>query len=146
MTDRAGEFGAIYLPSLRRIRDLWLEIEPLVADASYDDAVDPTELRIELSDGLLAADAARFDVQWSERGNYTFHYTDEEGLNWRFDRHPNDHAPRAHFHPPPDAADSERSCIEVEEVSLVGRAVHVCWRAAYDGDDPGRLNAGSNPP
>lgn len=146
MTDRAGEFGTIYLPALRRIRDLWFELEPLVVDADYDDPVDPAELRIELSDGLLEAEAARLDVQWSERGHYTFHYSDDAGLNWRFDRHPNDHAPREHFHPPPDATPSEPSCIEVEEVSLVARAVHALWRRAYDSEDLARLNAATNPP
>ncbi len=42
--DRAGEFGPIYLPALQRIRDLWLELEPLVDATSYDDVVAPTEL------------------------------------------------------------------------------------------------------
>jgi hypothetical protein len=49
--DRAGEFGPIYLPALQRIRDLWLELEPLVDTTSYDDVVAPTELQISLSDG-----------------------------------------------------------------------------------------------
>jgi len=35
--DRAGEFGPIYLPALQRIRDLWLELEPLVDETGYDD-------------------------------------------------------------------------------------------------------------
>ena len=146
MTDRAGAFGAIYLPALRRIRDLWLELEPLVDDARYDDPVDPAELQIDLSDGLLAADCARLDVQWSEFDNYTFHYSDDLGLNWRFDRHPNHHAPDAHFHPPPDASDSVPSCIGVQEVSLVGRAVHALWRTAYDGGDLSVLNDATDPP
>lgn len=34
--DRAGEFGPIYLPALQRIRDCWLELEPLVDNTSYD--------------------------------------------------------------------------------------------------------------
>ena len=69
--DRAGEFGPIYLPALQRIRDLWLELEPLVDATSYDDVVAPTELQIRLSDGLGDADAARLDIQWSELGVYS---------------------------------------------------------------------------
>jgi hypothetical protein len=79
---------------------------------------------------------------------YSFHYADTEDVNWRFGRHPNTHSPEKHFHPPPDAAtaDAEHSCIAVTEVSLVTRAVHALWRAAYDHDDTGRLNSRSNPP
>jgi len=29
---------------------------------------------------------------------YSFHYVDSDGLNWRFDRHPNTHTPEIHFH------------------------------------------------
>jgi len=146
--DRAGEFGPIYLPALRRIRDLWLELEPLVDTTTYDDVVTPTELQISLSDGLGDADSARLDVQWSERGTYSFHYVDVADVNWRFDRHPNTHSPERHFHPPPEAAttDAKPSCIDVTEVSLVTRAVHAMWRAAYEHDEPDRLNRASNPP
>lgn len=146
--DRTSEFGRIYLPALRRIRDLWSNLEPLVAETGYDDPVHPTEVRIDLADGLLAAGSARFDVRWSVLGNYSFHYVDDEGVNWRFDRHSNSHSPERHFHPPPDAESdrAERSCIRVEEVSLVTRAVHKTWRTAYENDDPSRLNSLSNPP
>lgn len=147
-TDRVGEFGSIYLPALRRIRTLWLDLEPLVDDTTYDDELSPTELQINLSDGIQDADAARFDVQWSDLGMYSFHYTDTLDVNWRFDRHTNTHTKETHFHPPPDAAtvEAEPSCIEVTEVSLVARAVHAIWRAAYDNNDIERLNSASNPP
>jgi hypothetical protein len=48
--DRAGEFGPIYLPALKRIRDCWLEFESLVKATAYDDVVAPTELQISLAD------------------------------------------------------------------------------------------------
>lgn len=60
--DRVGTFGSIDLPALRRIRDLRLELEPVVESTSYDDVVSPTELRISLTDGLGNADAARIDI------------------------------------------------------------------------------------
>lgn len=111
------------------------------------------QLHVELSDGLDDADTARFDIRWSELDNYSFHYVDSAGVNWRFDRHPNTHLPEAHFHPPQDAtrpdvstAAAEPSCIRVEEVSLVTRAVIAMWRAAYESGDRGRLNSSSNPP
>lgn len=146
--DRAGVFGPIYLPALQRIRDLWLDLEPLVETTAYDDIVSPTELHVELADGLGTADAARLDIQWSELDMYSFHYVDTDDVNWRFDRHPNTHSPEMHFHPPPDAstAAAEPSCIDVTEVSLVTRAVHAMWRAAYENEDIARLNSLSNPP
>jgi hypothetical protein len=146
--DRAGEFGSIYLPALQRIRDLWLELEPLVDTTAYDNVVAPTELQISLTDGLGDADGARLDIQWSELGMYSFHYIDTGNLNWRFDRHPNTHSPETHFHPPPDAATTaaDPSCIEVTEVPLVTRAVYVMWRAAYESADMDQLNGASNPP
>lgn len=146
--DRAGEFGPIYFPALQRIRNLWLECEPLVKTTRYDDVISPTELHIKLVDGLRSADNARFDIQWSELDMYTFHYVDSLGLNWRFDRHPNTHSPEKHFHPPPNAATTtaEPSCITVTEVTLVTRAVHAAWRAAYEHDDVSRLNSLANPP
>lgn len=146
--DRAGEFGAIYLPALQRIHTLWLDLGPIVTETGYDDPLDPSELRIELSDGLGDAGSAWFDIQWSMLDNYSFHYVDSEDVNWRFDHHPNTHSPDRHFHPPPDArtADAEPSCIQVGEVSLVTRVVHKLWRAAYESADLSRLNSISNPP
>jgi len=146
--DHSGAFGAISIPALQRIRTLWLDCEPLVETTAYDDPIAPTELRVHLSDGIGAASDARFDIQWSDRGMYSFHYVDSEAVNWRFDCHPNTHSPEAHFHPPPEAttAAAEPSCIEVTGVALVTRAVHAMWRAAYDHNDPARLNSRSNPP
>ena len=146
--DRTGEFGPIYLPALQRIRDLWLELEPLIEATSYDNVVAPTELQISLTDGLGPADAARIDIQWSELDMYSFHYIDTADVNWRFDRHPNTHSPEIHFHPPPDAATTaaESSCIDVTEVPLVTRAVHALWRTAYERNDVDRLNNATNPP
>ena len=145
--DRAGEFGPIYLPALQRIRDLWIELEPVVETTSYNDIVSPTKLHIDLANGIGSAEAAQFDIQWSELDMYTFHYVDTEDRNWRFDRHPNTHSPEKHFHPAPDAATTacEPSCTNVSEVSLVTRAVHAGWRVAYEHADTSRLNTLSNP-
>ena len=73
---------------------------------------------------------------------YSFHYVDSESVSWRFDCHPNTHSPEIHFNPPPDAAmtAAEPSCIDVTEVSLVTRAVHAMWRAAYENEALDRLS------
>lgn len=146
--DRAGEFGTIYLPALQRVRTLWMDLEPLVAKTGYDDPIEPTELRIELADGLGDAESARFDIQWSELDNYSFHYVDSMDVNWRFDCHPNTQSPERHFHPPSSAGttDAAPSCVRVGEVSLVTRAVHKMWRTAYKRGELERLNSISNPP
>ncbi len=146
--DRAGEFGPIYVPALQRIRNVWVDLEPLVDDTRFDSVVSPTTLHIALSDGIGEAETARIDVQWSELGMYSFHYADGENVNWRFDRHPNTHSPEKHFHVPPGASssDAEDSCIQVTEVSLVARAVHALWREAYETGECDRLNSRPNPP
>lgn len=145
MNDGGREFGTISRTALERVRNTWIDLEPLVAETAYDDVVDPSELRISLEDGIGEAAAARIDVQWSRCGNYSFHYADV-GIDWRFDRHPNPHSPEKHFHPPPDASGAEPSCIRIEEVTLVTRAVHSLWRRTYERGDVSDLNAGSNPP
>lgn len=50
---------------------------------------------------------ARLEIQWYTNGDYNFHYveTQDSGEIWqcRWDRHPNPHTQRTHFHPPPEA-------------------------------------------
>jgi len=76
--------------------------EPLVDSAAIDDPVNPTELVVAFSSGLDTA--GRMEITWWNRGAYRYHYTEPDGIDFRFDNHPNTHAPDAHFHPPPDAA------------------------------------------
>lgn len=147
--DERGEaFGPIDAGALREIRDLFVELEPLVETASVDDPLNPQTLSVELSDGVGAASAARLDLRWSLSGNYTVHYTDDFGRNVRFDCHPKPDAPRRHFHPPPDAPSTpvEPSCITVSEVSLVTRAVLQRWRYAYENGTFDGINDAENPP
>ena len=46
-------------------------------------------------------------IRWFETGDFSIHYSEQyrTGGSWecRWDRHPNDHNTREHFHPPPDA-------------------------------------------
>ena len=55
--------------------------------------------------------AARIEIQWYRNGDYNFHYieTHSTGDDWqcRWDRHPNPHTTRTHFHPPPTACSND---------------------------------------
>jgi len=50
---------------------------------------------------------ASLRIRWFETDDFSIHYTEhyQTGNSWecRWDRHPNDHNTREHFHPPPDA-------------------------------------------
>ena len=146
--ERTTDLGAPDVTTMRRLRDVFEGDEPLVETADFDSVLDPQELRVEYSDGIDDADWCRLDITWYKSGAYRFHYVDEAGVNWRFDRHPNPHSPEKHFHGPPDAPSetAEPSCIDVEEPRLVARAVAKLWRRAYEAGDFSDLNAASNPP
>lgn len=146
--ERWEAFGPIDAGALRDTRDLFVEMEPLVSTAALDDTMNPTCLSVEFSDGIGEATAARIDVRWSLHGNYVFHYSDDAGVNFRFDCHPKPYAPERHFHPPPDAPSRpvEPSCITVSSVGLVTRAVLKQWRYAYDRGVFDGINDAENPP
>jgi len=146
--------GAIDRPALLTIRDIVEEMEPL-ATARLDDYLDPAVLEVTLDDGLGEADSARIDIRWTTRGDYVFHYTDTEGVNLRWGKHPHGGEYRCvdgleHYHPPPDASSDpdkvQDSCITQSSEALVTRAVLKLWRVAYHTDAYEPLNVGSNPP
>lgn len=146
--------GPIDRPALIAIRDVF-DIEEPLATAQLDDFLDPGTLEIRFDDGLCEAETARFDVQWTTRDDYKFHYTDPQGVNFRWGKHPHDgdyvraNGPE-HYHPPPDASSDpntvEASCITQSASLLVTRAVLKLWRVAYHADSLTPLNAGNNPP
>ncbi len=51
---------------------------------------------------------AYLQIRWFETADFSIHYTEqyhtENSWECRWDRHPNDHNSREHFHPPPDAS------------------------------------------
>lgn len=79
-------------------------------------------VRIEPTDGPLSLIVAsidsdrypkqvvdvRIEIQWYTNNDYNFHYieTHRSDAVWqcRWDRHPNPHTARTHFHPPPEAS------------------------------------------
>nr|WP_255192443.1 hypothetical protein [Natronobeatus ordinarius] len=65
-------------------------------------------LCVELSGDYYPTEAsARLEIRWYRNDDFNFHYQEEcrDGV-WkcRWDRHPNEHNSRDHFHPPPDAS------------------------------------------
>lgn len=146
--DSGGGIGAPDAGELQKIRDLFLAEEPLVDDASLDDLLAPRALHVEFADGIGDAGWCRLEITWFTSGAYRFHHVDETGVNWRFDRHPNPHAPEKHFHEPPGAESDAAvpSCIEVEEPRLVTRAVVKLWRRAYETGSLQGINSAQHPP
>ena len=70
----------------------------------------PNSLVLRYDQGYFPAgiEQAFLQVRWYENDDFSFHYHEhwEDGDRWdcRWDRHPNTHTTREHFHPPPDAA------------------------------------------
>lgn len=56
-----------------------------------------------------AVESVRVDVRWFESGDFSIHYVehraDDSRWECRWDRHPNVHNARLHFHQPPDGTD-----------------------------------------
>lgn len=148
--DLDGEVGGTDVFALEQIKEAFLTFDALVDKSStgLDDLIDPRELHVHLTDGIGDAEWARFDVKWYRSGCYSVHHTDSNGVDFRWDCHPKDGAPKRHFHPAPDAQsnDAEASCISVEGPELVARAVHKLWRRAYDNESKDDLNVAENPP
>lgn len=65
-------------------------------------------LRVELAGEYFPTEtAARFEIRWYRNDDFTIHYQEERPDSvWkcRWDRHPNTHNSRDHFHPPPEAS------------------------------------------
>lgn len=110
MTPPAGD-GASPAPIDRPILEFLqrrLDTTAQVANATITDASGHLELRVELAAGYYPAtvDEAVLAVRWYTNDDFTVQYRDARGgREWvyRWDRHPNPHNTRAHFHPPPDA-------------------------------------------
>jgi hypothetical protein len=86
------------------------ESHPLVEGWTFEpDSMSPRRLEVHLdaSQYPRSVTDVRLDVRWFEGGDSTFHYLESHKRDdWqcRWDCHPKPEAPRAHFHPPPDAA------------------------------------------
>jgi hypothetical protein len=93
-----------------RLLERQLTTDSLVEETAYDpDAYEPRLLRGRLDPGHYPdpVTAARIDIRWFTTGDFSAHYVEErgDGRLWecRWDRHPNPHNTRLHFHEPPFA-------------------------------------------
>lgn len=93
-------------PILELLRDR-LETTRQVETATISDD-GHLELQVGLSDEYYpeGVQAVSLAVRWYANDDFKIHYREvHEGGSWecRWDRHPNPHNSREHFHPPPDA-------------------------------------------
>jgi len=93
-----------------RLLERHLSSDSLIAETAFDpDAYEPRLLRGLVDTGRYpgAVTTARLDVRWFTTGDFSIHYVEEheDGDRWecRWDRHPNAHNTRLHFHEPPSA-------------------------------------------
>lgn len=87
---------------------------------------------------------ATVEIRWHTNGDYNFHYTEthasEEDWQCRWDRHPNPHTTRTHFHPPPAArsrdaipdspSDHHPSAMFTRTVASIRGRIEDLWEAA----------------
>ncbi|MFC7205326.1 hypothetical protein ACFQJC_17590 [Haloferax namakaokahaiae] len=95
-----------------RLLERHLASDSLVAETEFDpDSYEPRLLHALLDAGQYPESiaAARLDIRWFTTGDFSVHYVEEhdDETLWecRWDRHPNSHNSRLHFHQPPDAKD-----------------------------------------
>ncbi|WP_254824846.1 hypothetical protein [Haloglomus halophilum] len=109
-----------------RLLERHLAADSLVAETAFDpDSYEPNLLRglVDVSGYPESIASARLDIRWFTTGDFSIHYIEEheDGTRWecRWDRHPNPHNSRVHFHEPPSAtkiADLEFSSVHPLEV------------------------------
>lgn len=79
-----------------------------VERSTISDAGGHLELRVQFGSTYYPSrvEAATVSVRWYPNDDFTIHYQEDHATaawNCRWDRHPNPHHTRDHFHPPPDA-------------------------------------------
>ena len=90
-----------------RLLEGTLADEPLVAETEFDpDSYEPRILCVGCDERRYPStvESARLDIRWFASGDFSLHYvetTDADRWECRWDRHPNPHNARLHFHHPP---------------------------------------------
>lgn len=97
-----------------RLLERQFAAEPAVAETRFEPTSQAPRLlqaRFDATRYPPSVDTARLDVRWFASGDFSFHYAEAgeagaAGADWecRWDRHPNEHNARVHFHQPPDGA------------------------------------------
>ncbi|WP_436346562.1 hypothetical protein [Natronorubrum sp. FCH18a] len=95
-----------------RLLERRLANDPLVTRTEYrpdNDEPRVFEGHVDAERYPPSIEAARLDVRWFTTGDFTLHFveTAATGDRWecRWDRHPNSHNSRLHFHRPPSGND-----------------------------------------
>ncbi len=95
-----------------RLLERHLASDSLVDETTFDpDSYEPRLLQARLDTGRYpdSVTAVRLDIRWFTTGDFSIHYVEEhdEEDQWecRWDRHPNTHNTRLHFHQPPTATE-----------------------------------------
>ena len=101
-----------------RLLERQLTTDPLAAATQFDPNTHEPRLLTATLDTERYPDTvtdARIDIRWFTTGDFSIHYVETRGDNthWecRWDRHPNTHNSRLHFHEPP-------TDIEVSDLDL----------------------------
>jgi len=98
---------------------------PLVDSWKFvPDSLSPRSLEITLRPAVYPqpVETARIDIHWFVTGDYYFHYFEDRNdttYQCRWDRHPKTDAPRAHFHPPPDAGAATDSSVGTHPLGVL---------------------------
>jgi hypothetical protein len=96
--------------TLRLVESL-LTDEPIVATTEFEpDSYEPRTLHALCEESRYPAtvETARLDVRWFTSDDFSLHYVETMAADqWecRWDRHPNPHNARFHFHQPPNGDD-----------------------------------------
>ena len=95
-----------------RLLERHLTSDSLIAETAFEpDSYEPRLLRARLLERRYpdSVTATRLDIRWFTTGDFSFHYVEkwDDGEHWecRWDRHPNTHNTRLHFHKPPSATE-----------------------------------------
>lgn len=113
----SGDIGPPDRQTLRLL-ERQLASDPLVVDTSFEpDSYEPRALVADIDSSRYpeSVRAARLELRWFTTDDFSVHYieTHDDRTQWecRWDRHPNTHNARMHFHQPPTAE-------EVTDLSL----------------------------
>ncbi|WP_135853689.1 hypothetical protein [Halorussus salinus] len=123
-SDDSASTGELDVPTLRTLGRRAAS-HPLVASWELrptSSSPRELELRFDASGYPRAVDDVRLDVHWFTTDDYYFHYVETRGddrYQCRWDRHPKTDAPRAHFHPPPDAGTAMESPLGTHHLDVL---------------------------
>jgi len=127
-----------------RVLERRLADDSLVSRTAFEsDSDEPRELRAHIDTERFppSIEGARLDCRWFTTGDFSIHYveTTTGGAHWecRWDRHPNSHNSRLHFHRPPDGTDiidiELPSTHPIDVISTVVAAVEDRIEQLWDG-------------